>query len=115
MLHRIKEALRIDFVLQYGRSIPRLINRLRMIIAKLAVVFHLNFPKDELPSGETAHGGNEPETGVKTLDYVAFSLAGKLPTLEAVVGDFGIKDEQLDQLFVAVVGVVIQGLATTVG
>lgn len=102
-------------MLEHGRPIPRLVDRLRVIVAKFKVILHFNFTKDELPTRESAHGGDEAQTGVKPFDNFTLLGTGELPALKAVIGDLGVEYKQLDELFVAVVGVVVEGFATTIG
>lgn len=108
MRNGVHEALLVDLVLEDGVLVPSLVDGGRVKVAELGVGVDLHLAEDELPAGEAAHGADKPHRGIVRLDDLTFPLAFERPRLIAVVCHFGVEDEQLDELFVAVISVRVQ-------
>jgi len=115
VLHRVDEALRSVFVvLQDGTLVPGLVDGRGVVVAEFPIRVHLNLPENELPAGQATHGGHKTQISTEPLYQLALLVALKSPNAVTGVRDLGIEDKQVNQLLVAIVGIITQGFAATV-
>lgn len=114
MRHGVDKALRVYLMLEHCTAIPSLVDGSLVVVAKLFVAGHFHLPVNELPPRQATHRGHESQCGVVVVDQLSLVVILELPPAVALVRHLGVEEEQLHQLFIAVVGIGAQSSATTI-